>query len=50
LLACSIRQEPPNSQGDEARYAVYSKACLAALGDCVPSCSRETGATSGAPN
>jgi TPR repeat protein len=50
LLECSIRQEPPNSQGDEAQYAVYSKACLAALADCVPGCSRETGPTSGAPN
>ena len=50
LLACSMRQEQPNSQGDEARYAVYSKACLAAHADCMPSCSRETGPTSGAPN
>jgi TPR repeat protein len=50
LIACSIRQEPPNSQGGDAQYAVYSKACLAALADCMASCSKETAPTSGTPN
>ena len=43
-------QEPPNSQRDDAQYAVYSKACLAALADCMASCSKETAPTSGTPN
>jgi TPR repeat protein len=39
LIACSVNQEPPNSsQGDDGRYAVYSKACLAALADCMTNC------------
>jgi hypothetical protein len=50
LIACNIRQEPPNSQRDDAQYAVYSKACLAALADCMASCSKETAPTSGTPN
>jgi TPR repeat protein len=50
VIACSIRQEPPNSQGGDAQSAVYSKACLAALADCLASCSRETASTPGAPN
>jgi hypothetical protein len=33
-----------------AQYAVYSKACLAALADCMASCSKETAPTSGTPN
>ena len=43
-------QQPPNSQRDDAQYAVYSKACLAALADCMASCSKETAPTSGTPN
>jgi hypothetical protein len=43
-------QEPPNSQRDDAQYAVYSKACLAALADCMASCRKETAPTSGTPN
>jgi TPR repeat protein len=50
LIACSIRQEPPNSQGGDAQYAVYSKACLAALADCMASCNKDTASTPGAPN
>jgi TPR repeat protein len=50
VIACSIRQEPPNSQGGDAQYAVYAKACLAALADCMASCSRDTASTPGAPN
>ena len=50
LIACSISQEPPDSQGDEMPYALYSKGCLAALADCTANCREQTVSTSGTPN
>jgi len=47
LIACSIGQEPPDS--NDIPYAV-PKDCLAALADCTANCRGLTGAESGTPN
>src|SRR5262245_63342612 len=38
VIACSINQEPPENQGDDIPYGVYSRGCMAALADCTASC------------
>ena len=50
LIACSISQEPPDGQGNDMPYAMYSKRCLAALADCTANCSGQTAPTSGTPS
>jgi TPR repeat protein len=47
LIACSIDQEPPDS--NDIPYAV-PKDCLAALTDCTANCRGQTGVKSGTPN
>jgi Sel1 repeat len=47
LIACSIGQEPPDS--NDIPYAV-PKDCLAVLADCIANCRGQTGAKPGTPN
>ena len=47
LIACSISQEPPDS--NDIPYAV-PKGCLAAHADCTTNCRRQTAPTSETPN
>jgi len=50
LIACSIGQDPPDSQGDDKPYAVYSNNCLVEYVDCTANCRRERAPISEAPN
>src|SRR5215813_1806245 len=50
LIACSISQQPPDSQGSDMPYAVYSKDCLATHADCTANCRGQTAPTSATPN
>jgi TPR repeat protein len=50
LIACSIRQQPPDGQGNDRSYAADSQACLAASADCTANCRRALIPTAGAPD
>src|SRR5262249_41511021 len=45
LIPCSISRGPPDSQGSDMLYAVYSKDCLATHADCTANCRGQTAPT-----